>query len=72
LKVIFDSKEFFFSEIEFQIAYKLLLGSEKDIEDARHLFRVFTDNLNKEKLKKHIRQLLVEKIAKKHIGEIYA
>jgi hypothetical protein len=34
------------SPIELQIAYKLFLGSNKDIEDARHLYQLFKDNLN--------------------------
>ena len=29
-----------------QIAYKLTLGTEKDIEDARHLYKVFKDKLD--------------------------
>ena len=29
-----------------QIPYKLFLGSEKDIEDARFLFKLFEDKLN--------------------------
>lgn len=35
------------SPLELQIAYKLFLGSEKDIEDARHLYKVFGERLNK-------------------------
>jgi hypothetical protein len=34
------------SPIELQIAYKLFLGSKKDIEDARHLYQLFKENLN--------------------------
>jgi hypothetical protein len=34
------------SPIELQIAYKLFLGSNKDIEDARHLYQLFKDYLN--------------------------
>ena len=40
----------FISPLEMQIAYKLFLGSEKDIEDARHLYRLFKEKLNKEEL----------------------
>lgn len=36
----------FVSPIELQIPYKLFLGSEKDIEDARFLFKLFEDKLN--------------------------
>ncbi|MDP3742701.1 MAG: hypothetical protein Q8R15_05280 [Candidatus Micrarchaeota archaeon] len=38
------------SPLEIQIAFKLYLGSEKDIEDARHLYKIFKDNLNMSKL----------------------
>jgi len=38
------------SPIETQIAYKLYLGSEKDIEDAKFLYELFFDNINHEKL----------------------
>jgi len=44
-----------------QIAYKLgELGSEKDIEDAKHLYVVFNDKLNKEELAKLIREFHAE------------
>lgn len=36
------------SPLESQIAYKLFLGSEKDFEDAVHLFEVCKEHLNKE------------------------
>ncbi|MEK6816263.1 MAG: hypothetical protein AABY09_01505 [Nanoarchaeota archaeon] len=45
------------SSIELQIAFKLYLGSEKDLEDARHLWILFRDYLNKEKLKYFISTL---------------
>lgn len=38
------------SPIELQIAYKLFLASEKDIEDARHLYQLFKENLNRKLL----------------------
>lgn len=38
------------SPIELQISYKLFLGSEKDIEDARHLYQLFKENLNRKLL----------------------
>jgi len=34
------------SPIELQVAYKLYLGSKKDIEDARHLYQLFRENLD--------------------------
>ncbi|MEK6889482.1 MAG: hypothetical protein AABW80_05240 [Nanoarchaeota archaeon] len=59
VKVIFGDNELFISPLELQIAYKLFLAadgtdeelsSDKDIEDARHLYRLFKDRLNKDEL----------------------
>ena len=50
VKVLINSKELFISPLELQIAYKLFLGSEKDIEDARHLYSLFKGKINKEEL----------------------
>jgi hypothetical protein len=47
------------SPIELQIAYKLFLGSEKDIEDARFLFDLFREHLDEEKLKEWMRSFRV-------------
>ncbi|MFH8092603.1 MAG: hypothetical protein QXM38_01525 [Candidatus Aenigmatarchaeota archaeon] len=44
-----------------QIAYKLFLSSEKDIEDERHLFNIFSDKIKIEELKKMVEELKVEK-----------
>ena len=48
LKVDINSESLFISPLELQIAYKLFLGSEKDIEDAKFLFEIFKDQLNEE------------------------
>ena len=51
IKVNVNGKEILFGQIESQIAYKKYIsGSEKDLEDARHLEIVFED-INKEKIK---------------------
>ncbi|MFH2021592.1 MAG: hypothetical protein ABIJ34_09365 [archaeon] len=36
----------YISPLELQIAFKLFLGTEKDIEDAKHLFNMLKENLN--------------------------
>jgi hypothetical protein len=41
----------YISPIEIQIAYKLYLGSEKDIEDALYLFEIFKNDLDQQNLK---------------------
>jgi hypothetical protein len=45
------------SPIELQIAYKLFLGSKKDIEDARHLYQLFEENLNPKLLSEFLLKL---------------
>lgn len=46
MSVIIGERKLFISPLELQIAYKLFLGSEKDIEDARFLFKLFADNID--------------------------
>jgi hypothetical protein len=41
----------FISPIDIQIAYKLYLGSEKDIEDALYLWEIFKEDLKEDNLK---------------------
>ncbi|PIN89950.1 hypothetical protein COU60_02555 [Candidatus Pacearchaeota archaeon CG10_big_fil_rev_8_21_14_0_10_34_76] len=50
IKVILGHKEMFISPFEMQIAYKLFLGSEKDLEDAKHIYVLFKENLNNDEL----------------------
>ncbi len=50
LKLELNKHQLFISPLELQIAYKLYLGSDKDIEDATHLYTVFRQYLNKGKL----------------------
>lgn len=59
IKVKIGSKNLFISPLELQIAYKLFLGSEKDLEDARHIYNIFKDKLNKEELDNSIIKLNV-------------
>jgi len=49
-KVLINSYELFISPLELQIPYKLYLGSEKDIEDARFLYQLFISYLNNDVL----------------------
>jgi len=48
------------SPLEPQIAYKLYLGSEKDIEDATFLYTLFREALNRAELEKWCRELNVD------------
>ncbi len=69
VKIIFDKNVIYFSPIEIQLAYKLFLGSDKDYEDARHLFNIFKDKIDIEKLKDFSHRLNVHKKLKK-LGDI--
>ena len=63
LNVLINNENLNTSELELQIAFKLKLGSDKDFEDARHLYNVFKNNLNLSLLKNHISELMVGKEA---------
>ena len=59
IEVLLNGHPIYTSELEMQIAYKLGMGSEKDIEDAVHVYRVFKEQLDKELIMDHMRQLRV-------------
>ena len=65
LEVVLNGESLNTSELELQIAFKLKLGSEKDFEDARHLYKLFKEQLNINLLKSHISELRVEKEAER-------
>jgi predicted nucleotidyltransferase len=67
IQVIVNKEKLNTSEMEMQIAFKLKLGSEKDFEDARHLYKVFKENLDIKLLEKQIRELKVEKEAEERL-----
>ena len=46
--------------MELQIAFKLYLGSGKDIEDAIHLWRIFKGRLNMELFNGFVKRLNAE------------
>ena len=45
------------ARIESQISYKLYLGSEKDIEDAKYLYDIFEKKLKMDILKRNLKKL---------------
>lgn len=55
-----DGAELPIGPLELQIAYKLYLGSQKDFEDAMHLFTMFEESLNTSALERWVRKLDVE------------
>ena len=48
------------SRMELQIPFKLYLGSDKDIEDAIHLWEIFKGRLNMEVFNGFLKRLNVE------------
>jgi hypothetical protein len=63
-KVVLNGEVIYISPLELQITFKLTLGSEKDIEDARYLYRIFKDFLDKEMLNYWIKNFKIEKEVK--------
>ena len=59
--VVNGRKQLFVSSIELQIPFKLLLGSEKDIEDAKYLYRLFREDLDMGLLDSFNRRLKTER-----------
>jgi len=49
-KLLINNHEIYISPLEIQIPYKLFLGSEKDIEDAKFIYNLFKDNMDIELL----------------------
>jgi hypothetical protein len=56
-QVLLNKRVLKISPIELQIAYKLFLASEKDIEDARHLYQLFKENLDRKMLTQFLLKL---------------
>ncbi|MFH1106912.1 MAG: hypothetical protein V1787_03370 [Candidatus Micrarchaeota archaeon] len=61
VKLVLNGVPLFISPLELQIAFKGYLGSEKDLEDARFLYRLFAKHLDTAKLSEFMYALRVEK-----------
>ena len=61
-KVIINNYELFISPIELEIPYKLYLGSDKDIEDARFLYKIFKNYLDVSLLNEFNQKLKTNKL----------
>ena len=58
--------------LELQLAYKLSLGSDKDLDDADHLYRVFKNAIDKAELKRFVKKLHIkDTTAEKVFGKDY-
>ena len=70
MKVTLNDVVLFISPLEMQIPYKITLGSDKDLEDARFLYKLFKDKLDKNNLKRWLSGLKVkDKDAKECLGD---
>jgi len=58
--VTLDGESFHIGSLEFQIAYKLDMGTQKDYEDALYLYEVTEPNLNTRQLEEYVERLGVE------------
>lgn len=67
IKVTLNDYQLFISPLELQIPFKLYLGSQKDIEDARHLYKLFKDYLNKKLFGEFNQKLKTNKLFNKYI-----
>lgn len=66
-KVFINNYKVFISSLELQIPYKLYLGSEKDIEDARFLYKCFKDHLDNGLLQIFNKKLNTNELFKRYI-----
>jgi len=51
------NRQLYIGPLELNIAYKFYLGSQKDIEDAVHLFCLFKEIINKNAIQNYVSQL---------------
>lgn len=61
LKVVVNDKQLLMSPLEIQIPFKVWLGSEKDIEDAMHIYELFGKKVNKGLMAGIAKELKIEK-----------
>ncbi len=66
-----NDRSLFISPLELQIPYKLFLGSKKDVEDARFLFKLFKDELDLEVLNMFLDELdIPDECIEKYLGDV--
>ncbi len=66
-EVLINNHKLFISSIELQIAFKLYLGSEKDIEDAKYLYVLFKEKLDNELLMSFNRKLNISSVFNRYL-----
>lgn len=65
--VTINTHRFYIAPLELQIPYKLFLGSEKDIEDARHLYKLFDETLDKKLLQEFNKKLKTQALFQRYL-----
>lgn len=66
-EVLLNGNQIYISPLELQIPFKLFLGSEKDIEDAKHLYNLFKDDIDGVALKEFNRKLKIEALFNRYL-----
>lgn len=67
-EVVVNGHKMFISQLELQIPFKIFLGSEKDIEDARYLYAIFREWLDRPLMQEFCQKLKIQKTFNKYIG----
>jgi len=57
----------FISQLELQVSFKLFLGSEKDIEDAKYIYSLFKGKLDKSLLEDFNRKLKIQHLFNRYL-----
>jgi hypothetical protein len=66
-KLILNKHQLFISPLELQISYKLFLGGEKDIEDAKYLYDLTNEHLDEELLREFNTKLKTTNVFRKYL-----
>lgn len=66
-EVSINGNKLFISPLELQISFKLFLGSEKDIEDAKYLYKLFKNEIDTQLLNNFNRKLKIEEAFNKYL-----
>lgn len=66
-EVLLNKSRLYISPIELQIPFKLFLGSEKDIEDAKYLHSIFKEHLDFALLDEFNRKLNISNLFNKYL-----
>ena len=66
-KLVLNSNEMYIGPLESQIPFKLFLGSEKDIEDAKYLYEIFKDKIDLKVLHEFNRKLKIQALFDKYL-----